>query len=331
MTHEQRARLPELVAQGLCKAAIARETGVTFQTITKWCRQDGLKPVRGKSNGRTQQDAKASRERAARFVQMYQQGLTLDKIGRSHGLTRERVRQILKREGIAASEGGARMQSNLRKQRRATSLEAKALAAYGMPHAVVQQLRADGVLRAYQSQKHNADTRGIDFTLSFSEWFLVWQASGKLHLRGRGKGRYVMSRIRDDGCYELGNVHIQLATENSREAVEKWRGKTKDNRGVFCLYPGTARPWFAKAGKARLGFFASEAEAVAARESYLSTHPARRPSSRGYAICTDRKRGYVRYQVMVGKTYVGNFKTPELALAARAAFLERAAAQAEAA
>jgi hypothetical protein len=85
-----------------------------------------------------------------------------------------------------------------------------------------------------------------------------------------------MSRIKDSGGYEVGNVHIQLATENSAEAVKKWSGKTKANPGVFNLYPGLSRPFKAKVGKNIVGMFASEEEAVAARQAFIEAN--------GYAI-----------------------------------------------
>ena len=65
--------------------------------------------------------------------------------------------------------------------------------------------------------KNNANSRGIPFKLSYEEWLDIWEKSGKLHLRGRGKGKYCMCRIGDLGGYELGNVFIDLCTYNTRE------------------------------------------------------------------------------------------------------------------
>src|SRR5690606_2456599 len=111
-----------------------------------------------------------------------------------------------------------------------------------------------------------------------------------------------------------GNVHVQPAVENSREAVAKWLGKVKENRGVYLLYPGRKLAWHARYGKVSLGFFETQAEAVAAREAYFSQNPNARRQGRGYAITGTKERP--RYQVMVGRKYVGTFRTPEEALAA---------------
>ena len=69
-------------------------------------------------------------------------------------------------------------------------------------------------VRKYQKHKATAKIRGIDFQLTFDEWFNIWQQSGKFNLRGRGSGTYVMSRVNDTGSYAIGNVFIQPNIQN---------------------------------------------------------------------------------------------------------------------
>lgn len=269
-------------------------------------------------------------ERAQKMLGMYQAGITLQKIGDQFGLTRERVRQILAKLGVVATQGGAAVLAKAKRVAAKQSIEARYLAKYGLPLEVVRQLQKDRVTHAFNHQKQSAKHRGVAWNLTFAQWFAIWQSSGKLHLRGRGHGKYVMSRVSDQGCYELGNVHIQLATENSKEAVAKWKGKAKANRGVFCLYPGREMAWLARVGKTSLGFYKTEAEAVAARAAFLEDHPEIRDQTkgRGYAVIRGKDGRQNRYQVMVGKKYVGSYLTPEAALAARAAYIaSQAAAQ----
>lgn len=54
--------------------------------------------------------------------------------------------------------------------------------------------------------------------MTFEEWLQIWSESGKLHLRGNGRGRYCMARKDDLGDYAVGNVEIKACEENSREA-----------------------------------------------------------------------------------------------------------------
>jgi hypothetical protein len=73
--------------------------------------------------------------------------------------------------------------------------------------------------KKYTSHKSSAKFRGIDFKLTFEEWFDIWQKSGHYHERGRGVGSYVMSRIQDKGAYEVGNVFIQSNSDNVKQAM----------------------------------------------------------------------------------------------------------------
>ena len=77
--------------------------------------------------------------------------------------------------------------------------------------------------KKYTDQKSKAKHRGIEFNLTFEEWWNIWQQSGKWDQRGIGKGQYVMSRIADKGPYEVGNVKIQTAADNNQEAYDTHR------------------------------------------------------------------------------------------------------------
>jgi hypothetical protein len=58
----------------------------------------------------------------------------------------------------------------------------------------------------------------IKWKLTFGEWLNIWTNSGFLHLRGRKKGQYNMSRINDIGDYEIGNIIIQPNADNRKDA-----------------------------------------------------------------------------------------------------------------
>ena len=61
-------------------------------------------------------------------------------------------------------------------------------------------------------------TRGLEWKLTFDEWWDIWEQSGQWEHRGRTKDKYVMSRRNDVGAYEVGNVFIQLAGANVSQA-----------------------------------------------------------------------------------------------------------------
>ena len=74
----------------------------------------------------------------------------------------------------------------------------------------------------YNQQKANAKARGVEFKLTFQEWWGWWQATGHYHERGKGAGKYVMARHNDAGPYELGNIYACTQEVN---AVHAHKGK----------------------------------------------------------------------------------------------------------
>lgn len=258
-------------------------------------------------------------ERDAEMASMYRKGLTLAKVGQCFGVTRERVRQIIRAAGVTRADGGASKHGSSRRKTDETKRIAQSMQRWGFAPDVMSAFRKEGLTRAYASQRNQARMRGIAWNFDFATWIAVWQTSGKLHLRGRGKGHYVMSRVGDVGPYELGNVHIQLAERNSRDATKKWIGKHKAHRGVFLLYPGRENAWLAMVKKVRIGFFATEAEAAEARARYMREHGLREftrgvGSGRGWTYIAKYKSKPYRMQITGRKNQC--FATAEEAHAA---------------
>ena len=73
----------------------------------------------------------------------------------------------------------------------------------------------------FNVQRTHARIRGIEWKLTFDEWLDIWQSSGKLHLRGRTQGQYVMCRKGDTGPYSIDNVLIDLQANNNKDGHNK--------------------------------------------------------------------------------------------------------------
>jgi len=71
--------------------------------------------------------------------------------------------------------------------------------------------------RRFWQHRTNARNRGIEFFLTFEEWYGWWQATGHWGERGRHRESYVMARIGDEGAYELGNIECITARRNCIE------------------------------------------------------------------------------------------------------------------
>ena len=69
----------------------------------------------------------------------------------------------------------------------------------------------------YNKHKCNAHARGVEFQLTFDEWWNLWRASGHWAKRGNRKGRYCMCRFGDEGPYVVGNVYIGTWSGNVAE------------------------------------------------------------------------------------------------------------------
>lgn len=92
---------------------------------------------------------------------------------------------------------------------------------------VTEVTESDGrrPFRRYQSQKRQAQARGIEFRLTFWEWWSLWRDSGRYHQMGCRRGEYVMARIWDAGPYAVGNVEIQTNAENTLTRLLRKRFK----------------------------------------------------------------------------------------------------------
>lgn len=66
----------------------------------------------------------------------------------------------------------------------------------------------------FRQQRSSAKARGVEWLMTFEEWWGVWEASGRWSQRGHRDGQYVMGRHGDAGPYAVGNVSIILSNEN---------------------------------------------------------------------------------------------------------------------
>jgi hypothetical protein len=86
-------------------------------------------------------------------------------------------------------------------------------------------MRAPPEMYAYKDHKKKIDKGNkldalgnrVEFRISFEDWWEKWK--DYFHLRGRGSGKYVMSRRNDIGHYEKDNVFVQLSTDNIKQAL----------------------------------------------------------------------------------------------------------------
>lgn len=126
----------------------------------------------------------------------------------------------------------------------------------------------------FRQQRWRAGARGIDWLFSFEAWIEFWVESGKWNLRGRGAGKYVMSRPGDIGPYSRENCVICTFVENIQEAHPKaFREREKRVRleAKGWTFRGgerfKGRPYQVMVSDRYIGTFATQEEAEAAYRS----------------------------------------------------------------
>lgn len=216
------SRLREAANAGKTRKEAAKELGISYQTVIKYGLLHSIPFIHELTDP-------AATNRAEVMASMYKGGKTLDEIGKLHGITRERVRQLIKKYcGLTAADGGQSTKSQRRREAAKAKKDAASFIKNGCSYddymslvKIGRDVMASGAnwgrtpVGAFNSQRQNARSRGISWDLKLWEWWQIWQQSGKWDERGRGKGKYVMCRFGDVGAYEAGNVYIATCEHNT--------------------------------------------------------------------------------------------------------------------
>lgn len=171
------------------------------------------------------------------IIDQFKAGLSQPKIGLIHGLSHQRIQQILDMNGIRKTDGGSYLTAIIRKVENNTvsylNNEKRVRKNYGCSYWFYKHIRktygskkdTKSMLSKYTQHKNNSMNRGIAWRINLYEWCAIWEKSGKWSQRGRNHGEYVMARLDDEGGYEIGNIEIVLNTENIIEYyMREWGG-----------------------------------------------------------------------------------------------------------
>jgi len=176
------------------------------------------------------------------MIYEYKHGSTLQEIGDKHGLTRERVRQLIKKNGEQDILGGASLKAIFKMIPKAVAkkqrMEQRKFDVYGCSVDMFQKINfpfkvsdRNSPARKYLTHKKSSNRRGIEFNLTLVQWWEIWQESGHWEERGRGKG-YCMTRIGDTGPYEIGNVEIKTIGQNFSDSFLKYTHKHRQEKSL---------------------------------------------------------------------------------------------------
>ena len=114
---------------------------------------------------------------------------------------------------------------------------------------------------SFQQQIRDARQRNIDFKFTYEEW-LVWWGDDIVN-RGRTKGKLVMARYKDQGCYEPTNCYKSTCGANTSYAhkgkTHYWSPEAK--KAMSKTHKGRICSWLEKPFMTPQGLFKSKAEA----------------------------------------------------------------------
>lgn len=83
----------------------------------------------------------------------------------------------------------------------------------------------------FQQHKRSAQQRGIEFELSFEQWWELWEPHWER--RGQKSQDMCMCRKADQGGYTLGNVRIATNKENHQERALEYRTRHAQRRSRY--------------------------------------------------------------------------------------------------
>jgi hypothetical protein len=209
------ATIRQMAAEGHTIISASKALGVWKDSLRDYARKHAI-TFAASPIGRPKKTAPS--ERDIQIADMYAAGMTHAEVAGEFGITASRAQQIATRAGIDGKRGGNGKRAQDRKAAAEAERDARYMRKWGVPYAEYLSLRSAGLILAYIRQRRNAALRGIEWHFNVATWFAVWDGSGLLHLRGRRKGNYVMSRFGDVGPYAPSNACIKLAAENVSEA-----------------------------------------------------------------------------------------------------------------
>lgn len=158
---------------------------------------------------------KINSERDEIICNLFKQGKTILELADIYKVTRQRIQQVLTENGLNAKDGGKSIyyEENRRKQLAQIDEKNKQREKrLGMPLFLYNALQKvhPRPYYVYIAQRNNAKQRGIEFTLTFGEWWYIWEESKQWKNHGRGFNCYVMARRDFNKGFITGNCYITI-------------------------------------------------------------------------------------------------------------------------
>lgn len=196
-------QMGELYKSGMGMKEIAQQFGVSHQRVSQCLTQIGLdRKDRGHWASQSRNDA-----RRKEAVAMLRTGMTSQEIANRFGVSNTVIWKYVSE----LKENEAEYASVMDDAEKAKFLMKTGVDVGAFP-SIDEAKKAWG---AFIAQRGQAGHRGIEWDMTFAEWWSVWCESGHWSERGRSHAQsFVMGRFSDSGPYRVGNVHVISFSQN---------------------------------------------------------------------------------------------------------------------
>lgn len=179
-------------------------------------------------------------ERDLIICDLFKKGTTITRLAIRFGVSRQRIQQIISDNGLTRHDGGysviKQTKDQIKKIEKKRQIFIKE-SILGMPmekykHLLKYRPRPYYV---YLRQRLNALQRGIEWSLSFGQWWMFWEDSGQWENHGRGFNKFVLTRKNYKKGFHLDNVEIAVFSEYLRnptiDRTKRYGTKRNDING----------------------------------------------------------------------------------------------------
>lgn len=166
-------------------------------------------------------------ERNKIIVEKYKKGIPMTEIGILFDLTRQGIQLILKKENIDLKNGGAskrainknnKINKQIKNNQKKTCEDkwGCTIEQWQLLRDMHEEFQKTPIARFIQ-HRSNAKREKIKWNLSLWDWWEFWNLSGKYTERGRGPGKFCMSRKDWSKPYQKGNLVIMKIINNNKK------------------------------------------------------------------------------------------------------------------
>lgn len=167
--------------------------------------------------------------RNAQLIEQYLGGnISLRELGRQHGISGERVRNVLAAAGVSSKrirQARKKVQAQQQAERQCQQRYGVSIDLFHKVRDLDAALQREGVsltiLRCYERDKRRAARERIVWNLDLEQYEWIWQDFGQWDRGTVAKPQYQLGRLDESGPYDYSNSVLDTAPDKPHRVVQK--------------------------------------------------------------------------------------------------------------